>query len=519
MACSSGRRLLLPERVRRALFCAFFCAALLPVPSVSAAPSGKTAQSAAGAVAIPLPSLAPLVKQVSPAVVNISVVLSEGRKPGKEESPSQETPFNEFLRRFFEHQFGGNLPQVPLVPKNEKIVALGSGFVIDPQGYIVTNAHVVGKAKKVTVIFHDKRRREARVIGRDPRSDLAVLKVHTKKPLPYATWGNSAEAHVGDWVVAVGNPFGLGGTVTAGIISALGRNIASNSFEDFLQIDAPMNRGNSGGPSFNLKGQVIGINTAIYTPSGGSVGIGFAIPSNLAQKVVAQLEKRGHMRWGWLGVAIQNLTPAIARSLGLNPKKPEGALVATVMPASPAEKAGIKSGDVIVEAKGEEVRNVGDLPRIVALAPIGSKLPLVIERNGKTLKIEATVGEMPQKTPKVASVEKKPSPANETASALGVELGSLNEELRRKLAVPKGVNGVVVGRIAENSPLHSLGVEPGDVIVSVDRQPVTRPHEAAKALKDAAKKGNILLLLNRHGTDEFLGVTIHKGTIPPGNTG
>jgi serine protease Do len=526
MACSRGRRPLTVEGARRALFCAFLGAAFLPAPSVLAADPGaaaKSDQKTANETAIPLPSLAPLVKQVSPAVVNISVVLSGEGKPSEEESgapPSEETPFNEFLRRFFEHQFGSeNAPKLPFAPKRQKIVAVGSGFIIDPRGYIVTNAHVVGKAKKVTVILHEKKRLEARVVGRDPKSDVALLKIHAKKPLPYVNWGNSDAVEVGDWVVAVGNPFGLGGTVTAGIVSAMGRNISSSSFADFLQIDAPINRGNSGGPTFNLKGDVIGINTAIYSPSGGSVGIGFALPSNLAQRIVAELEKHGHMRWGWLGVAIQNVTPAIARSLGLHPSHPEGALVASVMPDSPAAKAGIKSGDVIIEAERKSVKKVEDLPRIVALAPIGGKLPLVIERNGKKLTIEAVVAEMPEKMPKEASTKERALPEKGSASVLGLELRALDEKLRRQLALPKGVSGVVVARVASDSPLLAFGIEPGDVIVTVDRRPVRTPQEAAKALKDAAAKGNILLLLNRHGSEEFLGMTIHKGLVAPGKTG
>lgn len=523
MACSSGRRSLSLERVCRALFCALLGAAFLCAPPVLAAEPGsgaKSAQHTASETAIPLPSLAPLVERVSPAVVNISVVLSESQRAGKTESGGEQNPFNEFLRRFFEHQFGGeNVPKLPLVPKRQKIVALGSGFVIDPRGFIVTNAHAVAKAKTVTVIFHNGKRVEARVIGRDTRSDLAVLKVAAKKPLAYVTWGNSAEVRVGDWVVAVGNPFGLGGTVTAGIVSALGRNISSSSFEDFLQIDAPINRGNSGGPTFNLKGQVIGINTAIYSPSGGSVGIGFAIPSNLARRVVAELETHGRMRWGWLGVAIQNVTPAIARSLGLNAKKPEGALVASVMPQSPAAKAGLKSGDVILEARGKRVRRVEDLPRIVALAPIGSPLPLVIERNGQKRMIAARVGEMPQKLPRVASFEEKPPPEAAGGSALGLKLAPLDKKARQRLRVPKDVSGVVITQVARDSPFLALGIKPGDVVVSVDRHPVTTPKEAAKALKAAAAKGNVLLLLNRHGTNEFLGLSIQRGGIAPGNPG
>ncbi len=274
---------------------------------------------------IALPSLAPLVERVMPAVVNISVELKEqattqgeGKTGNESASPlgPSGTPFDQFLKRFFEQPFQFRNPA-------EKVMALGSGFIIDPAGYIVTNNHVVANADKVTVIFQDNSRHTAKVIGRDEKTDIALLKIDTNQKLPYVTWGNSDDAKVGDWVVAVGNPFGLGGSVTAGIISALGRDINEGPYDDFLQIDAPINRGNSGGPTFNLHGQVIGINTAIYSPSGGSVGIGFAVPSNIAKHIFVQLKEHGHVTWGWLGVAIQSVTPPIAKSLRTRPRPPD----------------------------------------------------------------------------------------------------------------------------------------------------------------------------------------------------
>ena len=248
------------------------------------------------------------------------------------------TPFDQFMRRFFEN---------PSPSPAQQITALGSGFIIDPEGDIVTNNHVVANASKVTIIFQDGSRHPAKVVGRDQKTDLALVKIKADKQLPFVTWGNSDDVEVGDWVVAVGNPFGLGGTVTAGIVSALGRNINEGPYDDFLQIDAPINRGNSGGPTFDLSGQVIGINTAIYSPSGGSVGIGFAVPSNIAKHVVAELKAQGKVDWGWLGVAIQNITPPIAKSLGLDQTEASGALIASVVPDSPAAKAGLKAGDVV----------------------------------------------------------------------------------------------------------------------------------------------------------------------------
>jgi len=326
------------------------CAALVLLPAFAGAQSAaengvgegrNLTQQAQNEAAIALPSFAPLAEHVLPAVVNISVELTE-QAAMQDESDTQGngglvpsvpggTPFDQFLRRFFENPYRN--PQ-------EKTMALGSGFIIDPAGYVVTNNHVVANAEKVTVTFQDNSQHSAKVVGRDAKTDIALLKIDTKQRLPYVTWGNSDDTKVGDWVVAVGNPFGLGGTVTAGIVSALGRNINEGPYDDFLQIDAPINRGNSGGPTFDLHGQVIGNNTAIYSPSGGSVGIGFAVPSNIAEHVVAQLKEHGHVTWGWLGVAIQSITPSIARNLGLDPNHPTGAPVASMTPDSPAHKAG-----------------------------------------------------------------------------------------------------------------------------------------------------------------------------------
>ncbi|MGA8400560.1 MAG: trypsin-like peptidase domain-containing protein, partial [Stellaceae bacterium] len=301
-------------------------------------------------------SFAPLVKRVLPAVVNISVTENQKASPMADQESEgddqgqdfRQSPFDEMLRRFFDQQ-GQNNP-FEEGPGDEgggavKRIALGSGFIIDADGHIVTNKHVVGDASKVEVTLQDGDKYTAKIIGTDARTDLAVLKIDAGKPLPYVSFGNSDDAQIGDWVVAVGNPFGLGGSVTTGIISARGRDIHTGQFDDFLQIDAPINRGNSGGPTFNLNGQVIGINTAIYSPNGGSVGIGFAVPSNVAKKVVAALEEHGKVERGWLGVQIQPVTPAIASSLGL--KSDHGALVAVVTPDSPSAAAGLKQGDVI----------------------------------------------------------------------------------------------------------------------------------------------------------------------------
>jgi serine protease Do len=455
---------------------------------------------------IALPSLNPLVERVLPAVVNISAQLNEQAaetdQSGQsgDEGDDSDSPLNQFMRRFFENR---GLPQM-----RREVNALGSGFIIDPSGYVVTNNHVVGNGNgtKITVIMQDDSRYPAMIIGRDSKTDLALLKINADKKLPFLSWGNSDQAKVGDWVVAVGNPFGLGGTVTAGIISAVGRNIDEGPYDDFLQIDAPINRGNSGGPTFNLSGEVIGINTAIYSPSGGSVGIGFAVPSETAKNVVQQLRDNGHVTRGWLGVSIQGITPAIARSLGLDPNKTSGALVAGVTPNSPAAKAGIEQGDVILEANGHKVASVHDLPRLVAATPPGQKLALAVRRNGNEKSLSATVAEMPN-NPEVASAAESP----EEATSLGLQLAPISPKLRSQYRIPKEADGVVVTNVAADSPAAELGVEAGDVIMSVDQQPVKTPQQAATELKQAAAKGNVLLLLNRQGTAQFLGMSVTPG--------
>ncbi len=494
-----------PRAPLRALLIGFVAMLALLAPTLGAAQSDSngrnlTAQSRKEQP-VALPSLAPLVERVLPAVVNVSAQLSEAAAQSDQstEEGDESSPFDQFMRRFFQNR---GLPQL-----HRHVMALGSGFIIDPNGYIVTNNHVVGNATKITVILQDNSRHPAKIVGRDDKTDLALLKIEAKAKLPFVSWGDSDNAKVGDWVMAVGNPFGLGGTVTAGIISALGRNINEGPYDDFIQIDAPINRGNSGGPTFNLSGEVIGINTAIYSPSGGSVGIGFAVPSNTAKSVIAQLKEKGHVTRGWLGVAIQGITPDIAKGLGLNPEQPNGALVASVTPNSPAAKAGIKQGDVIVEAGGHAIKSVHDLPRLVAASPIGHKLDVKILRNGKETNLAATIAEMPANLGQLAG---GPS-TEEEATALGLQLSALTPELRSKFSIPKDVEGVVVTKVASDSPAGALGMQPGDVIVSVDQKPAHTPAQAAKELKQAAAKGNVLLLLNRHGQSQFVGLSVSPG--------
>ncbi|HZS83975.1 MAG TPA: DegQ family serine endoprotease [Stellaceae bacterium] len=505
-------------------------------PAPNQAESKNITRQVQKQTAIALPSLSPIIDRVMPAVVNVSVALgaeaaspiADPLSPGDQGGSSDNAPLDELLRRFFEqHGRPPGLPNGPQEQMGQEVMALGSGFIIDPAGFVVTNNHVVANAEKVSVIFQDNSRHPAHIIGRDPKTDLALLKIDAPRPLPYVQWGDSRAVKVGDWVVAVGNPFGLGGTVTAGIVSALGRNIDEGPYDDFLQIDAPINRGNSGGPAFNLSGEVIGINTAIFSPSGGSVGIGFAIPSDLAKNIVDQLKEKGHVERGWLGVAIQTLTPALAKSFGLDPNDPKGALVADVMPNGPAAKAGLKQGDVIVAVNGNRIETAHDLPRVVAESPIGQKLDLTVHRSGKEEKMAVTVGQMPA-NPQMALAQQGSSEqlGPPPATPLGLALTPLTPDLRKRLRVPKDKNGVVVEGVEQESPAAALGIRPGDLIISVDRQPVSTPEEVTKKLKSAAANGQILMLIDRHGNSQFVALSVGNnasdtgsGTSLPGGAG
>jgi len=341
-------------------------------------------------------SFAPLVAKVKPAVVQITSL--SGGRIRRQEIPELEGPFGEMLRRYFEQQ-----GQTFSEPRQR---ALGSGFIIDPAGYIVTNNHVIDGAQEVSVTLSDGSEHRARMIGRDEKTDVALIKIDAGHDLPYVAFGNSDEAREGDWVLAVGNPYGLGGTVTAGIISAHGRNINEGPYDDFLQIDAPINPGNSGGPLFNQSGQVVGIDTAIYSPSGGSVGIGFAIPANVAKSVVSQLRKNGSVARGWLGISMQSLTPSLAKAVGLTDAK--GVLVDEVTPNSPAVAAGLRQGDVIMAFNGRSVRNARDLALAVAETPAGERATVSIWRDGHGTSLSVLLRTQP--VTKVSALDLRETP-------------------------------------------------------------------------------------------------------------
>jgi serine protease Do len=383
-----------------------------------------------------------------------------------------------------------------------RMQSLGSGFIIDPSGIIVTNNHVIEGADEITVTLQDNTMLKATLIGRDDHEDIAVLQVHADKKLPAVHFGDSDISRVGDWVLAIGNPFGLGGTVTAGIISARGRDIQQGPYDDFIQTDAAINRGNSGGPLFNMAGDVVGINTAIYSPSGGSIGIGFSIPSDDAKLVVDQLRQYGRPRRGWLGVRIQQVTADIAESLGLH--EPDGALVAGVNHDGPADKAHIQNGDIILTFNGQPLHEMRTLPRVVAETPIDKQVPVDLWRGGKRMTVQVVVAEMPDdtKTATAAPAPHKP-PANPSVdfSALGMKLAPLNDTTRTKYKIDAGQKGIVITDVAPEGTAADHGLKAGDVVVEVQQVAVTTPADMQHRIDEARQGGRKSVLLLVQGSD------------------
>jgi len=450
--------------------------------------------------------IADVADQVVDAVVNISATTTEEVRSFGAPGSSQGTPFDDLFDDFFKRKRGpGTEPPQP--PRMRKSNSLGSGFVIDPSGIIVTNNHVVGEATDIEVIFTDGSKLKAQVVGKDAKVDLAVLRVKADKPLKAVKFGDSEKMRIGQWVIAVGNPFGLGGSVTAGIISARHRNIDAGSYDDYLQTDAAINRGNSGGPLFNLDGEVIGINTAILSPTGGSIGIGFAIPSSLAQPLLGQLAKYGEVRRGWLGVQIQGVDQSIAETLGIG--KPRGALVAGVDEAGPAKPAGIRKGDVIVKFDGLEVKESRDLPRMVAATPVGKTVEVVVIRDGKEVMLTVTLGRL--KEAKVAALTPAPSDPSALKKALGLDLSPLTDELRHRYNIKDSVKGAVITAVDPNSPAADKRLQAGDVIVEIGQKPVSTPSEVSKeldALKKDGKKSALLYVANPQGDMRYVAIAI-----------
>ncbi|MFI5012067.1 MAG: DegQ family serine endoprotease [Hyphomicrobiales bacterium] len=477
------------------------CAGLaLALALVAAYPSDVRAARGPG-------EIADVADQVVDAVVNISATTTEQVRTFKTPGDSQSTPFDDLFDDFFSRKRGGQGGDAPQPPRMRKSNSLGSGFVVDASGIVVTNNHVVGEATDIEVIFTDGSKLKAEVVGKDPKVDLAVLRVKSDKPLKFVKFGDSEKMRIGQWVMAVGNPFGLGGSVTAGIISARHRNIESGSYDDYLQTDAAINRGNSGGPLFNLDGEVIGINTAILSPTGGSIGIGFAIPSNLAQPVLDQLTQFGEVRRGWLGVQIQGVDDTIAETLGLG--KARGALVAGVDDRGPAQPAGIKKGDVIIKFNGNDVRESRDLPRMVAATPVGKVVEVVIIRDGKEVTISVTLGRLQDE--KVAALTPPQSDTSALKKALGLDLSPLTDELRRRYSIKDTVKGIVITSVDPNSAAADKRLQPGDVIVEIGQQPVSTPADVTKqleALKKDGKKSALLYVSNTQGDMRYVALAV-----------
>jgi serine protease Do len=499
---------------RRASLAALLLGAAVGVGATALALSGSSFAAAnppplglsSSAPMVPQPGFAPLVAKVKPAVVQIATTTrpemnqdDQGGQMQQQQIPDDmPAPFGDMLRQFRNH--GGNGGS-----SGAEQHALGSGFIIDPAGYIVTNNHVVDGAHDVSVTLTDGNKYKAHVVGRDTKTDLALLKIDAGHVLPYVAFGDSDNEHEGDWVIAVGNPYGLGGTVTAGIVSAHGRNINEGPYDDFLQIDAPINPGNSGGPLFNESGQVVGIDTAIYSPSGGSVGIGFAIPSNVARTIVAQLRDHGKVARGWLGVQMQPLTPTLAKAVGL--PNDQGVVVDSVVEGSPAAHASLQQGDVITAFNGKPIKDARELAMAVADTQSGKTASLTVWRNDHSRSVNVSI-----------ATEEKTQVAMADTNAggekpVGMALEPLTSDMRGQLNLKPMTQGVVVGQVTEGSRADESGIRAGDVIERVAGNPVSTPAEVAEAIHAAehAKKDALPLLVMRDGVTSYLGLQLTEG--------
>ena len=447
-------------------------------------------------------SFADLVERVGPAVVSVTAEATQTVSNQAGMPDNLPDPFRELFK-----QFNQGRPQV------QKALSMGSGFIIDKSGLIVTNNHVIDGSKKITVKLSDGRSFDAKLIGSDPATDVSLIKIQSDKPLPTVEFGNDRQLRVGDWVIAVGNPFGLSNTVTAGIVSSIGRDLGSSAnqpYTDFIQIDAPINRGNSGGPTFDLRGQVVGMNSMIFSPTGGSVGIGFAIPASTVREVVTQLQAHGRVARGWLGVQIQSVTPEVAASLGI--ANPKGAIVAGIVPDSPAAKAGLRQGDVITAVNGKEVEDSQGLTRRVASLAAGRSAAFSVLRDGSSRTIQVSIGQ--RKEEQVASAEQA-TPSAEvgaTGSAMGLGLASVTPDLRRTYNLDGDVQGVFVTKVDPESDAADKGLQPGDVLLAVNNRTVHTPQDVEKSVAAAHSAGrkSVLLLVSSGGTSHFVAVDLAK---------
>ena len=489
------------RRVRRPALAAVATAAMV-LPALS--PSFSSAWAARGP-----DNIADVAEKVIDAVVNIST----SQKVETRNTPMPQLPndpqLDELFRDFFNRRGQGDPQNRDRGPR--RVNSLGSGFIIDASGIVVTNNHVISEADEVTVILNDGSRLKAEIIGKDQKTDIALLRVKPDKPLKAVKFGDSEKLRLGEWVIAIGNPFSLGGTVTAGIVSARNRDINSGPYDNYIQTDAAINRGNSGGPLFNLDGEVVGINTAIISPSGGSIGIGFSVPSKTAMPVIDQLKQFGETRRGWLGVRIQQVTDEIAESLNIKP--PRGALVAGVDDKGPAKPAGIEPGDVIVKFDGKEIKEMRDLPRAVADTPVGKQTPVIVIRKGKEETKTVTLGRL-EDGEKVAAVDAKNDPPGDkpvVKKALGIELANMSDDLRKRYKIKDTVKGVVITGVDANSPAADKRLSPGDVIVEIAQEAVASADDfQAKIdkLKKDGRKSALLLVGGADGELRFVALSL-----------
>jgi serine protease Do len=487
----------------------------------------RPALTAAAAAAIALPvlatpsfargpeNIADVAEKVIDAVVNISTSQKvEGRSGGggAQQAPNLPpgSPFEEFFEEFFKNRRGqGGDDQPNRAPR--RVSSLGSGFIIDTAGIVVTNNHVIAEADEINVILTDGSRLKAEVVGRDQKTDLAVLRVKPTKPLKAVKFADSDKVRLGEWVVAIGNPFSLGGTVTAGIVSARNRDINSGPYDNYIQTDAAINRGNSGGPLFNLDGEVVGVNTAIISPSGGSIGIGFAVPSKTVQQVVNQLQQFGEIHRGWLGVKIQPVTDEIAESLSLKPAR--GALVAGMDDKGPAKPAGIEVGDVIVKFDGKDIKEMRDLPRIVADTPVGKDVEVLIVRKGKEEKKTVKLGRLedPEKPVKASATPNAPAERSVVQKSLGLQLSGMSDDLRKRYKIKDSVKGVVITGVDASSAAADKRLAAGSTIVAIEQEQVAQPADVQRrvdTLKKAGKKTALLLVATAEGDMLFVALPI-----------
>ncbi len=472
-----------PARPRGAAWGALVVALVVPAAALAFFGSGAEETSAPAAPTLTLPNFASLAERLGPSVVNIST--RQTVRPREFQMPPGDDPLQEFFGPF-EHFFGPR--------RRPEARSLGSGVIIDAEGFIVTNNHVVADADEIVVKLSSGEEYKGDIVGRDEKTDLALIRIEGAKGLRPATLGDSDGLRVGEWVLAIGNPFALDNTVTAGIVSAIGRNINQGPYDNFIQTDAAINPGNSGGPLINTHGEVIGINTAIFSRGGGNIGIGFAIPINLAGEILPQLKTKGRVTRGWLGVMIQRVTPEIADSLGYTDAV--GALVSEVMPDGPAAKSGLEVGDVIVEFDGAKVKESADLPRIVARTPIGKRVSVKVMRSGDERSFTVEIGEL-------AEGEGGTTPAS-TSDRLGMSVQTLTRDVADSLGLPSEVHGVVVTSVDPQGPAAESGLRRGDVILEVNRRPVRNVRQYEKALKAGSKGTSVLLLVRRGDNTIFL---------------